>query len=82
MAVMGSGDIGVGKTPSTHQSTTAPPDKRAKAPPGAVATVAKAEAHCGAMSQQRGDSGAISTPQKFVRLVGCREVKARPFVED
>jgi len=33
---------------------------------------------CGAMSQQRGDSGNVSAPQKFVRLVGCRDPKARP----
>jgi hypothetical protein len=33
---------------------------------------------CGAMSQQRGHSGNVSAPQKFVRLVGCRDPKARP----
>jgi hypothetical protein len=33
---------------------------------------------CGAMSQQRGDSGNVSAPQKFVRLVGCRDPKAQP----
>ena len=33
---------------------------------------------CGAMSQQRGDSGNQSAPQKFVQLVGCRDPKARP----
>ena len=33
---------------------------------------------CGAMSQQRGDSGHESAPQKFVQLVGCREPKVRP----
>jgi len=34
---------------------------------------------CGAMSQQRGDSGRSndSAPQKFVQLVGCRDPKAR-----
>ena len=32
---------------------------------------------CGAMSQQRDDSGAQSIPQKLVRLVGCRDPKAR-----
>jgi hypothetical protein len=32
----------------------------------------------GAMSQQCGDSGNFSTPQKFVQLVGCRDPKARP----
>ena len=33
--------------------------------------------NCGAMSQQCGDSGNYSTPQKFVQLVGCRDSKAR-----
>ena len=33
---------------------------------------------CGAMSQQRGDIGNFSAPQKFVRLVGCRDTRARP----
>lgn len=33
---------------------------------------------CGAMSQQCGDSGNQSVPQKFVQLVGCRDPKARP----
>ena len=34
--------------------------------------------HSGAMSQQRCDSGATSTPQQFVHLVGCRDRKAGP----
>jgi len=35
---------------------------------------------CGAMAQQCGDSGRgnESAPQKFVRLVGCRDTSARP----
>jgi len=33
---------------------------------------------CGAMSQQRSDSGGQSTPQKFVRLVGCHDPKIKP----
>ena len=37
----------------------------------------KRSANCGAMSQQCGDSGNYSTPQKFVQLVGCRDPKAR-----
>jgi hypothetical protein len=32
----------------------------------------------GAMSQQSCDSGNQSAPQKFVRLVGCRDSTARP----
>jgi len=36
---------------------------------------------CGAMSQQRGDSGNFSAPQKFVRLVGCRDTRRpKPWV--
>ena len=31
--------------------------------------------YSGAMSQQRCDSGATSTPQQFVHLVGCRDRK-------
>jgi hypothetical protein len=31
---------------------------------------------CGEMSQQCGNSGAQSTPQKFLRLVGCRDPNA------
>ena len=33
---------------------------------------------CGAMSQQRGDRGHESAPQKFLQLVGYRDPKARP----
>ena len=33
---------------------------------------------CGAMTQQCGDSGHYSAPQKLLQLVGCREPKARP----
>ena len=36
----------------------------------------KRSVNCGAMSQQCGDSGNYSTPQKFVQLVGCRDPKA------
>ncbi len=32
---------------------------------------------CGAMSQQCGDNGNASAPQKFVHLVGCRDPKTR-----
>jgi hypothetical protein len=32
----------------------------------------------GAMSQQCGDNGNVSAPQKFVHLIGCRDPKARP----
>ena len=36
----------------------------------------KRSVNSGAMSQQSGDSGNYSTPQKFVQLVGCRDPKA------
>ena len=36
----------------------------------------KRPGNCGAMSQQCGDSGNYSTPQKLVQLVGCRNPKA------
>jgi len=75
MAVMGSGDIVVGKNPSISESRTASPENLAKRVKASTAT--KAGRHCGAMSQQRGDSGATSTPQKFVQLVGCRDAKTR-----
>ena len=37
---------------------------------------------CGAMLQQCADSGIVSSPQKFVRLVGCRDssVRREPWV--
>jgi hypothetical protein len=37
---------------------------------------------CGAMLQQCADSGSVSSPQKFVRLVGCRDssVRREPWV--
>jgi hypothetical protein len=78
MAVMGSGDIVVGKGSSPRRSRPENFAKRdgASAPP--ASTPGKVDGHCGAMSQQRGDSGGMSTPQKFVRLVGCRDAKTRP----
>jgi hypothetical protein len=36
----------------------------------------KRSGNSAAMSQQCGDSGNYSTPQKFVQLVGCRDPKA------
>lgn len=35
---------------------------------------------CGAMSQQSGDSGTFSAPQKLVQLVGYRDPKPEPWV--
>jgi hypothetical protein len=36
------------------------------------------QVNCGAMAQQRDDSGNASAPQELVQLVGCRDPKARP----
>lgn len=76
---MGNGDIVVGSRPSTRKSKTVISEnpKRAAIPPGDQPP-AQAAHHCGAMSQQRADGGAMSTPQKFVHLVGCRDSKAKP----
>ena len=77
---MGNGDIVVGSNPSSRKPATIIGDTAgtASAAPRTNSDPVKAERGCGAMSQQRGDSGAASTPQKFVRLVGCREPKVRP----
>jgi hypothetical protein len=86
MAVMRSGDIIAGSNPSTRKPKVKPEpvivkslDKGAKPPARrADATAGDGERRCGAMSQQRTDSGATSTPQKFLHLVGCHDPKARP----
>jgi hypothetical protein len=80
MAVMGSGNIVVGKKPSARKPKTVIVEKLAKRAGASMrrkeAPQGNNEGHCGAMSQQRSDSGAVSTPQKFLRLVGCHETKA------
>ena len=81
---MGSGNVDAGnKTPTRNpgrpaveraSGTDGPPEPRLEAPD----TVRlKRLGLSGAMSQQCGDSGTHSTPQKFVQLVGCRESRAR-----
>lgn len=83
IAVMDRGDIVAGSK-STRKSQAKPQgviaDNRS-APANATTRRSQfasgnAEQHCGAMSQQRCDSGATSTPQQFVHLVGCRDRKA------
>ena len=70
---MGSGDIIAGSNPSTRKPKAAIVKKKlAKDGPG------NSEHYCGAMSQQRTDSGAVSTPQKLLHLIGCRDPKVRP----
>jgi len=81
---MGSGDIIAGSNPPTRRPkkpTTVIVRNPAR---GAGAssrrseiTSTSAEDHCGAMSQQRADSGTTMAPQKFLHLVGCREPNAR-----
>jgi hypothetical protein len=82
MAVMPRGDIVAGSEPSARKQAKPQGvivDKPSK-PIGAAAeregsARGNVEQHCGAMSQQRCDSGATSTPQQFVHLVGCRDRK-------
>jgi hypothetical protein len=54
-------------------------------PPKPAATIAEKPAHgpavCGAMTQQSGDLSNQSAPQKFVRLVGCHDAKARAYAK-
>jgi hypothetical protein len=82
MAVMGNGDIVVGGSPPPRKPANATvqdlADRVAAAKSSGLSDCGETERHCGAMSQQRGNSGMLSTPQKFVRLVGCRDAKARP----
>jgi hypothetical protein len=78
MAVMG-GDHSVvrnfvNSAPGTASSEA---DRTGVAGRAAISPSTSAAKLCGAMSQQRGDSGVYSQPQEFVRLVGCRDPKAR-----
>jgi hypothetical protein len=85
MAVVGSGTIDVGdKTPA--RTPGQPIVERlagsdGSSEPGIDKQTSLKTARpgiCVAMSQQRGDSGNVSAPQKFVQLVGCRDPNARP----
>jgi hypothetical protein len=60
---VGNGNIDVGSKSPTRK-------------PGPLKT--ERPRNCGAMLQQCADSGSFSTPQKFVRLVGCRDSNVRP----
>ena len=59
-------NIVVGNNPPSQKPDPSTPEK-----PLRVSAV------CGAMSQQHGNSSNQSSPQKFVRLVGCHDSKAR-----
>jgi hypothetical protein len=65
MAVMDGDNIVVGKKTRPPKPAPATPEKPSHGP-----------AVCGAMSLQHDDSSNMSSPQKFVHLVGC--AKARP----
>ncbi len=73
---MGSDDIVVGKPSSNQSAKTVIVENLAKqagaSAPDQSSSPAQ-ERHCGAMSQQPYYGGAISTPQKFLHLVGCHE---------
>jgi hypothetical protein len=81
MAVMGRGDIVVGKdqAPLNPRQSIVAADQTENAgrprPPKP-----RQQQMCGAMSEQRADSGAYSQPQGFVRLVGYRAPKVKPPV--
>jgi hypothetical protein len=78
MAVMGSDNIVVGKSPSKRPPKTVIVEnlaKQASASAPSESSPSAQEEHCGAMSQQPCYGGMISTPQKFLHLVGCHEPK-------
>jgi hypothetical protein len=82
--VVGSDNIDVGKQTAPRQGGQ-PAERSASSnlvsPPGSGKPLSPKKERvriCGAMSQQRGDSGHDSAPQKFVQLVGYRDPNARP----
>jgi hypothetical protein len=85
MAVVGNGDIDVGNERLTRkpgQSAVEIPADGSPKPRIDKQNLQKTERPriSGAMAQQCGDIGRGNqyAPQKFVRLVGCRDPKARP----
>jgi hypothetical protein len=76
MAVMGNGDIVVGENPPAWKSDLVRPEISAERTGGPLS--GSEERHYGAMSQQRANNGAMSTPQKSLRLIGYRDPKVRP----
>ena len=77
---MGGDDIIVGGNPSIPGPSQAQVQAQAQAADRSRVDRQdkRRAALCGAMSQQRDDSGAQSMPQKLVQLVGCRDPKMRP----
>jgi hypothetical protein len=77
MAVMGIGDIVVGKaTPGSRQSIVKDQAENAIGPRrGPVRP--RQQQMCGAMTQQGSDNHTPSQQQEFVRLVGYRDPKVK-----
>ena len=83
---MGNGSINVSASP-TSRSAQKVPDEPASGSGVAEPAITMAKPGiCGAMAEQRGESGPWSAPQGLVQLVGCRDPKklaealAEPFV--
>jgi hypothetical protein len=76
MAVMGSGDVVVGKPTSKPDQPTLK-DPAHNADPSRPSRP-RQQQMCGAMSQQGDEYHTLSQPQEFVRLIGHREAKVRP----
>jgi hypothetical protein len=71
---VGIGNTGVGSATPTRKPGQ-PVERQGEAPEHSVTP-------CGAMLQQGSEfRGNVSAPQKFVRLVGCRERKPDPRPE-
>jgi hypothetical protein len=88
IAVVGSGNIDVGSTTPTRGPDQPVADGSEMRIDPSVKTKRQEKAleHpasvCGAMSQQGNEfRGNVSAPQKFVRLVGCRDRKVGPGLE-
>jgi hypothetical protein len=87
MAVMRGDNIIVGSKPISSKSASAiAEDPVGRAGPSSLSgdrsnALKKRPGPCGAMSQQRSDTGSQSTPQKFLRLVGCRDPRIKPEAE-
>ena len=77
MTVVGNGNIDVGNKTPTRKPIDGPNSVKTERLRISGAKISGARIS-GAMSQQCGDNGNVSAPQKFVHLVGCRDPKVRP----
>jgi hypothetical protein len=79
---VGNGNIDVGNKSATRKSKQPIVERSAVIDRPSTLAIDQTKSQrpriCGAMSQQCGDNGNVSAPQKFVHLVGCRDPKARP----